>query len=402
MAYTRGIEIKEINMQAVKIRDNIYWVGAIDWNLRNFHGYETGRGSTYNAYLVIDEHITLIDTVKAQFSGEMIERIESVCPVESIDYIISNHVEPDHSGAIKDIVAKNPDVTVFTSFPSGEKGLRAYYGDMKYRPIKSGESISLGKNTVNFVTTPMVHWPDNMVAYFVEEKILFSNDALGEHYATAERFASEVDKCKLFQEVDKYYANIVLPYSAQVRNVLKVVDTLDISMIAPSHGVVWDTYVDEVIERYNTLANATFEEKSAVVVYDTMWHSTEEMARAIAEGFREKGVKVIMKDLKYNHESDVIVDVMKAQYVAVGSPTLNNHMMPNVAKFLCYMSGLTNKNKKYVAFGSYGWGGQSIAEVDKQLEDMKLERMTDMIRVQYRPTEETLANIKEQIVSAID
>ena len=387
-------------MKAVKIRDNIYWVGAIDWNLRNFHGYETGRGSSYNAYLIIDDKITLVDTVKEPFADEMLERIRSVVNVEDIDYIISNHVEPDHSGAIKRVVELNPDVTVFTSFPSGEKGLRAYYGDMNYKPVKSGDSLSLGKNTINFVATPMVHWPDNMVSYMVEEKILFSNDAFGEHYACSSRLASEIDKCVLFQEVDKYYANIVLPYSAQVRNVLNVVDTLDISMIAPSHGVVWDTYVDEIIARYKDLANSNHE-PLAVVVYDTMWKSTDMIAHAIAEAFREKGIKVVLKDLKYNHESDVIVDIMKANYVAVGSPTLNNHMMPNVAKFLCYMSGLTNKNKKYIAFGSYGWGGQSIAEVDKQLEDMKLERLVDMIRVQYRPTEDVLDSIKEKVMAAL-
>ena len=388
-------------MKAVKIRDNIYWVGAIDWNLRNFHGYETGRGSTYNSYLIIDEKITLIDGVKAEFAGEMLERIRSVVPVESIDYIISNHVEPDHSGAIPAVVALNPDVTVYTSFPSGEKGLRLYYGEMNYKPIKSGDTISLGKNTVSFATTPMVHWPDNMVTYLVEEKMLFSNDALGEHYATEERFASQVNKAILFEEVDKYYANIVLPYSAQVRNVLKILDTLDISMICPSHGVIWDVYVDEIIARYHELAN-DIHEPSAVVVYDTMWKSTEMMAKAIADGFMNKGIKVVLRDLKYNHESSIIVDVMKAKYVAVGSPTLNNNMMPNVAKFLCYMNGLTNKNKKYVAFGSYGWGGQSIAQVDKQLEDMKLERMTDMIRIQYRPTKEMLDDITKKIEDAID
>lgn len=387
-------------MKAVKIRDNIYWVGAIDWNLRNFHGYETGRGSTYNAYLIIDDKITLIDTVKAEFAKEMIERIESVVPVDKIDYIISNHVEPDHSGAIRNIVDINNNVTVFTSFPSGEKGLRMYYGDMNYKPLKSGDTLSLGKYTLSFVTTPMVHWPDNMVTYLNEEKILFSNDAFGEHYATQERFSSEVDESVLFYEVEKYYANIVLPYSSQVRNALKVVETLDISMVAPSHGVIWNYKIDKLIAKYR-LMSGDGADNSAVIVYDSMWKSTEMMAKAIADGFSLKGINVKMMDLKYNHESNVIIDVMKSRYIAVGSPTLNNGMMPNVAKFLCYMAGLTNKNKKFVAFGSYGWGGQSIALVDKALEDMKLERLTEMIRVQYRPDKATLDAITDKISAAV-
>ena len=387
-------------MQAVKLRDNIYWVGAIDWNLRNFHGYETGRGSTYNAYLIIDEHITLIDTVKAEFASEMIERIESVVPVDKIEYIISNHVEPDHSGAIPEMIKLNPDVTVLTSFPSGDKGLRMYYGDMKTKPMRSGESFSTGRYTFNFVTTPMVHWPDNMVTYLAEEKILFSNDAFGEHYATLERFDTGLDESILFYEVEKYYANIVQPYSQQVRGVMKIVDTLDISMIAPSHGVIWRDKVDKIIAKYKEMSEETLTD-CAVVVYDTMWKSTEKIAKAIADGFEKKGIKVKLFDLKINHESNIIVDVMKSKYIAVGSPTLNNTMMPNVAKFLTYMQGLTLKNKKYVAFGSYGWGGQSIALVDRCLEEMKLTRFADMIRVQYRPDKETLDSVREKIAGAL-
>ena len=387
-------------MQAVKLRDNIYWVGAIDWNLRNFHGYETGRGSTYNAYLIIDEHITLIDTVKAEFASEMIERIESVVPVDRIEYIISNHVEPDHSGAIPEMIKLNPDVTVLTSFPSGDKGLRMYYGDMNTKPMRSGESFSTGRYTFNFVTTPMVHWPDNMVTYLAEEKILFSNDAFGEHYATLERFDTGLDESILFYEVEKYYANIVQPYSQQVRGVMKIVDTLDISMIAPSHGVIWRDKVDKIIAKYKEMSEEMLTD-CAVVVYDTMWKSTEKIAKAIADGFEKKGIKVKLFDLKINHESNIIVDVMKSKYIAVGSPTLNNTMMPNVAKFLTYMQGLTLKNKKYVAFGSYGWGGQSIALVDRCLEEMKLTRFADMIRVQYRPDKETLDSVREKIAGAL-
>lgn len=387
-------------MKAVKIKEGIYWVGAIDWSLRSFHGYTTSRGSTYNAYLIIDEKITLVDTVKSTFAQEMISRISSVIDPAKIDYLVSNHVEPDHSGAIPDIMKLAPNAKVVTSAPQGVKGLTAHYGEYDYLPVKGGDVLSIGKRTLKFVPTPMLHWPDNMVTYCEEEKLLFSNDAFGQHYASSGRFDDVEPLEDVLLEAKKYYANIVMPYGAQVQNAYKVVSALDIDTIAPSHGVIWRKNIPEILERYRSWSLNECD-NLAVVVYDSMWHSTEKMAVAITEAFTEKGVEVKQFDLKANHISDIMADILTAKYIAVGSPTLNNNMLPTVSAFLTYLKGLAPKGRKAFAFGSYGWGGQSIGQVEEQLADCKFEIMLDKIRVQYVPSEETLKDITEKVAEAI-
>lgn len=387
-------------MKAVKIKEGIYWVGVIDWSLRSFHGYTTSRGSTYNAYLIIDEKITLVDTVKSAFASEMISRISSVIDPAKIDYLVSNHVEPDHSGAIPDIMKLAPEAKIVTSAPQGVKGLTAHYGEYDYLPVKGGDTLSIGKRTLKFVPTPMLHWPDNMVTYCEEEKLLFSNDAFGQHYASSGRFDDVEPLEDVLLEAKKYYANIVMPYGAQVQNAYKVVSALDIDTIAPSHGVIWRKNIPEILERYRSWSLNECD-NLAVVVYDSMWHSTEKMAVAITEGFTEKGVEVKQFDLKANHISDIMADILTAKYIAVGSSTLNNNMLPTVSAFLTYLKGLAPKGRKAFAFGSYGWGGQSIGQVEEQLADCKFEIMLDKIRVQYVPSEEALKDITEKVEEAI-
>lgn len=233
-------------MKAVEVKKGIYWVGAVDWSLRSFHGYTTKRGSTYNAYLIIDEKVTLVDTVKAPFAAEMISRIKSVIDPSKINYIVSNHVEMDHSGAIKDVLALAPNAKVVTSAPQGVKGLTAHYGEMDFMPVKSGDTLSLGSRTLSFVPTPMLHWPDNMVTYCPEEKILFSNDAFGQHYASGGRFDDEEPLGDVLHEARTYYANIVMPYSMQAAGAVKAAEGLDIELIAPSHGVMWRSHISEI------------------------------------------------------------------------------------------------------------------------------------------------------------
>ncbi len=387
-------------MKPAKIRKDIYWVGAIDWSLRNFHGYTTSRGSTYNAFLVMDEKITLIDTVKNNFKEEMIERISRIVDPAKIDYVISNHVEPDHSGSIPEVMKYCPNAKIVTSAPQGVKGLKAHYGDYNYMPVKSGDSLNIGKHTFQFVQTPMVHWPDNMVTYCPEEKILFSNDAFGQHFASSGRFDIEEDLSIILEEAQKYYANIVMPYSQQAAGAYEVVKTLDIDMIAPSHGIIWTKNIPDILDKYAQWTSGKVEEK-AIVVFDSMWHSTERMANAVVQGFIDKKIPVKFYDLKENHRSDIITEVLTSKYIAVGSPTLNNNMLPTVAAFLVYLKGLTLKNHKAFAFGSYGWGGQSIAQVEEQLKECGYEIMMDKIRLQYFPTQQQLDEITEKVAAAL-
>lgn len=368
-------------MKAVEIKPGIYWVGGIDWDLRNFHGYLTQRGSTYNAYLIIDEKITLVDTVKHYLYDEMMERIKSIIDPSKIDIVVSNHVEMDHSGGLPKIMELLPNATLYTS-PNGEKGLRQHYkGDWNYHAVKSGEEVKLGKRSLQFVLTPMVHWPDNMVSYIPEEKLLFSNDAFGQHIASSERFDDEYPLQITMEEAAKYYANIVLPYGAQVQKALSQVGALKIEVIAPSHGIIWRKHISEIISQYvKWSSNQTA--KKAVVVYDTMWGATKQIAEKLNSTFEEKGYQVRMCNLQHSHISDIMTEVIDAEYICVGSPTLNNQMLPTVASFLTYLKGLAPKNRKAIAFGAYGWSGQSIPYVKEELEKAGFD-VVNMIKTQY-------------------
>lgn len=388
-------------MKAMKIKEDIYWVGALDWSLRNFHGYTTRRGVTYNAYLIMDEKITLIDTVEHSFTDEMLERISDLVDPAKIDYIITNHVEMDHSGSIPVLKERCPNATIITSGPSGVKGLTAHYGPYDYHPIKAGEELKIGKRTLTFVTTPMLHWPDNMVTYCPEERLLFSNDAFGQHYVTSDRFDDECSLPTALDEAKNYYGNILMCYGKQAHAAWQTVVDLNPEMIAPSHGVVWRSHVKEILESYR-IWSENDPESGAVVVYDSMWHSTEAMARVIADAFMSKGITTKLFDLKYNDNSDIIPEILTSKYLAVGSSTLNNQMMPNVAAFLCYLKGLSPKNRKAVSFGSYGWGGQSIKQVEEELKLCGFELFTESIKVQYIPGKEQLKEVEDKIISALD
>ncbi len=386
-------------MKPIKLKDNIYWVGGIDWDLRNFHGYLTQRGSTYNAYLIIDEKITLIDTVKHYLYNEMLERISHIIDPAKIDYIISNHVEMDHSGGLPGLMELAKNAVIVTS-PSGEKGLKAHYKkDWTYKVIKSGDMLNIGKRNLEFVLTPMVHWPDNMVEYLPEEKILFSNDAFGQHLATSERFDDEYPFSIVWEEAKKYYANIVLPYSRQVNKALDAVSSFDIEMIAPSHGIIWQKYINEILNEYKKWAANQTEDK-ALIIYDTMWGSTEKMAYAIANAFENKGSYVSMLNLQQNHMSDIMTEILTARYICIGSSTLNNTMLPNVAAFLTYLKGLAPVNRVGMAFGSYGWGGQGVGLVDEILKGCKWQ-ILDSAKVQYIPDEKTLKEITLNVEKSI-
>lgn len=384
-------------MNPVEIKKGIYWVGAIDWSLRSFHGYSISRGTTYNAYLIVDKKIALIDTVKAEFADEMISRISKIVDPSKIDYIISNHVEMDHSGSLPKIMEAAPNAEVFAS-QAGVKGLIAHYGDLDFTPVATGASLELGERTISFVSTPMLHWPDNMFTYCSQEKILFSNDAFGQHYASSGHFDDEESLDGVLAEARNYYANIVMPYASQVKAALDVAAKLDIELIAPSHGVIWRKNIPEILARYRSWSsNET--DRSAVVIFDSMWHSTEKIARAISETFHEMGMPVRLLDLKANENSDIMSLILTAEYIAVGSPTLNNNMLPNVAAFLTYLRGLAPKGRKALAFGSYGWGGQSVAQVEEQLISCGFTIMADKIRFQYIPTQKQLIEMAKDLKS---
>ncbi|WP_027718494.1 FprA family A-type flavoprotein [Desulfovirgula thermocuniculi] len=381
-------------MKPVEIKPGIYWVGAVDWDLRYFHGYLTPRGTTYNAYLIVDEKIVLVDTVKHYLFDEMLDRIKGVVEPSRIDYLVVNHVEMDHSGSVPRIMELAPRAKIVTN-PQGKKALgRHYKKDWDCLVVNSGDEVKIGARTLKFFTTPMVHWPDSMVTYIPEERLLLPNDAFGQHLACDARFDDQVGWEVVHEEAAKYYANIVLPYGEQVNKVLDALAALEIDMIGPSHGVIWRTYLAQIVQAYRRWANHETERR-ALIVYDTMWGSTKKIALALQDGLEDAGVPVTVKFLQTNHISEIVPHVLVSRAVLVGSPTLNNGMLPTVSAFLTYLRGLRPQKRIGLAFGSYGWGGQGAREVKAAMEAMGWEVPFDVINIQYIPDEAELAAVRE-------
>lgn len=389
-------------LNAIEISPKVWWVGGIDWNERLFHGYTTEAGITYNAYLIMDEKITLIDTCKATFSNELVQRISQVVDPSKIDVVITNHVEMDHSGSLPVIHKIAPNAQIYASAGAGVNEVKAHFG-IEATPVKSGDTLNIGERTLTFVTTPMVHWPDNMVTYSDVDQILFSNDAFGQHYATTKRFDDENDLCEIMKQAKKYYANIVWPYGMQAHKALEAVKGLELKMIAPSHGCIWRSHIDKILEKYEAWTTYQTEEK-AVVVFDSMWHSTEMMAREICDSFIAEGISAKLIDVKASHISDIMTDLCDARYVAVGSPTLNSNMLPTVASFLTYMRGLSPKNDQRIglAFGSYGWAPLGPKQVYEELEKDKFNLPVPVITQQWIPSEENLAELQATVKKIIE
>ncbi|HUN54729.1 MAG TPA: FprA family A-type flavoprotein [Smithella sp.] len=381
---------------AVKVTDNVYWVGAIDWTIRDFHGYTTPHGSTYNAYLVMADKITLIDTVKAPFKDEMLSRIKSVVDPSKIKYIISNHSEMDHSGCLPEVIDFIKPEKVFAS-AVGVKTLKELFHDQhEIIPVKDGEALSLGNMELTFMETRMIHWPDSMFTYLAKDELLFSQDAFGMHLATLERFADEIPAATLEYEAATYYANIVLPYSPIVLKALDKVAAsgLKIKIIAPDHGPIWRKDIGRIIELYTKWALQKPTAK-AVVVYATMWHSTEKMAGAISEALAQAGVRVKLFSMNETHRSEVVYEVLDAGALIVGSPTLNNNILPQMADVMTYLKGLKPVNLIGAAFGSYGWSGESVKHLDAMLKEMKVEIVAEPISVKNVPGSDVLEKCHE-------
>jgi len=379
----------------VKIKEGIFWTGYIDWDLRNFHGYSTPQGSTYNAYLILDDKPTLIDTVKHYGFGEMLSRIKKIIDPKDIKYIISNHTEMDHSGSIYKLTEVCPQAEVVCS-PKGEEGLKRHFKkDLKFKVVNTGDTINIGKRTLKFFLTPMVHWPDSMATYSEKDLILFPNDAFGQHYASPERFADEAGLDIVFKEAAKYYANIVMPYGDRVLKVLEALGGLKIEMICPSHGLIWrrEQDIKQILSLYRKWASHS-SDKRAVIIYDTMWHSTEKIAYRLYELIDNENIPVKLCSLKTTDISDIITEVMSAKAVLVGSPILNNRIFPAIGGFLTYLKGLKPKNRLGFTFGSYGWSKIGFKELEDSLREAGLDIIDEGKYFQYIPDDNELDSLE--------
>jgi len=385
-------------MHPLEIKKDIHWVGALDWTIRDFHGYSTYKGTTYNAYLVLDEKVTLFDTVKKGFEGDLFHRIHRLIDPAKIDYLVVNHVEMDHSGSLVEVVEKVKPEKIFCS-QMAQKALVEHFHrtDWPLVPVESGQTISLGRRKVTFLETRMLHWPDSMFSYLPGEKLLISSDAFGQHWATSERFADQVNASELMSHAAKYYSNIILLYSPLVQKLLATVKDLGLAIdtIAPDHGLIWrGEGVAKIVAAYDEWSRQKAKAK-AVIVYDSMWHSTFTMAKAVAEALLGQGISVKLMDLKVSHRSDVITEILDAKAVVCGSPTLNNGMMPLMADFLHYLRGLKPTGKLGAAFGSFGWSGEAVKLMNEALEGMKVKLAHPGVRVKYVPDHESLKGCTE-------
>ena len=386
-------------MQPIEIMKDVYWVGAIDYNVRYFHGYSytTHHGTTYNAYLIVGEKIALVDAVYGPFAEEMFARISKIVDPTKIDYMISNHAEMDHSGAVPDVLERVPGATLVCTKRAVDVLQKHYPDGWNIQTVKTGDEIDLGGKTLRFYEAPMLHWPESMFTYYVEEELLLPNDAFGQHYATEQRFADEVDQEILWHEAEKYYANILWPLSRQVkRKIEEVLELgLPIKMIAPSHGLIWRKDPLEIVKRYLGWAKGERLQDKVLIVWDTMWQSTTKLARAMAEGIRDAGLTPLLRLIPHSDRSDIMAELLEAKGILVGSSTVHNDILPTVAPVLSDLEVLKPVGKKAAAFGSYGWGGGAVKRIEEALTRGKMEIVMEPFTVKWVPSAEELQRAYE-------
>jgi flavorubredoxin len=376
-----------------ELKKGVHWVGAVDWGIRHFHGYElsTHRGTTYNAYLIQDEKTVLVDTVWEPFSDQLMENIARLIDPAEIDIVVANHAEVDHSGGLPAVMRHAPEATVVVSERGAESIPGHYHQDWNFKTVETGEKISIGANELVFVEAPMLHWPDSMFTYLTGHNLLMPNDAFGQHYASAYRFNDQVDQKELFEEALKYYANILTPFSKLVTKKIEEVLALGlpVDMIAPSHGVIWRSDPLQIVKKYQQWA-AQKPEDRAVVIYDTMWDGTRRMAEAIGDGLADEGVDHKILHSVVTDRNDLLVEVFRSKSILIGAPTLNNSVLPTIAPLLFDLKGLKFRNKQGAAFGSYGWSGEGVGVIEEHLQNAKIPVIQEGIKCKWQPTSKDL------------
>ena len=377
----------------IEVKNDIYWVGIKDWELRQFHGHElsTHRGSTYNAYLIKDEKVVLVDTVWDPYQEEFVDKLDKEIGIDNIDAIIINHSEPDHGGSLGYLMSKRPDIPIYCTKNGADAIRRQFHKDWNFNIVKTGDTLKTGKYELVFVEMQMIHWPDSMLTYVKGANMVLSNDAFGQHYSPASLFNDEVDTCELYQEAIKYYANILTPYSPLIKKKIEEIRALNlpIDMIAPSHGVIWRENPAQIIDKYYEWSQ-DYNEGTVVIIYDTMYNATKMMAEAIGEGLAKNGIKYKLYNNSVSDQSDVLTEIFKAKGVIIGSCTVNNTVLRSISALLDEIKGHRFKNKVGAAFGSYGWSGEAPKIISKSLEESGVKILHEPLQIKYRPTEDEL------------
>ncbi|MBU2252415.1 MAG: anaerobic nitric oxide reductase flavorubredoxin [Proteobacteria bacterium] len=384
----------------LQIKNNVSWIGKIDWELRKFHGdeYSTHRGSTYNSYLIEEEKVAVVDTAWAPFAKEYVVNLEKLIDLKKIDYVIANHGEIDHSGALPELMSRIPDTPIYCT-ANGIKSLKGHYHqDWNFHPVKTGERLSLGSKELIFIEAQLLHWPDSMFCYLTGDKILFSNDAFGQHYASEYMFNDLVDQAELMAECIKYYANILTPFSELVERKIKEVlaFNLPVDIICTSHGVIWRDNPVRIVQQYLKWADS-YQEDQITLIYDTMWNGTRVMAENIAQGIKQADSQVNLKlyNLAKSDRNDVMTEIFKSRAVLIGSPTINRGILTSIAGLLEEMRGLKFRNKKAAAFGCYGWSGESVKVIKERLEAAGFQVVDDGLRCLWNPDQKSIESCFE-------
>lgn len=380
-----------------KLTDKVTWVGKVDWTLTTFHGeeYSTHKGSSYNSYLIRDGKNVLIDTVWQPYDKEFVAHLKNEIDLKDIDYIIANHAEKDHSGALAELMREIPDTPIYCT-ANGVKSLKGHYHeDWNFVTVKTGDTLDLGESKLVFIEAPMLHWPDSMFTYMTGENILFSNDAFGQHYASELLYNDLVDQAELYHEAVKYYANILTPFSPLVTRKINEVLALNVpvSMICPSHGIIWRKDPTQIVTQYLKWAD-NYQENQITLIFDTMWDSTRKMAEAIAAGIQNVDPSVTIKifNSSKDDKNDILTEVFKSKAILVGSPTINNGYLHSIGGLLEMIRGLKFKGKKAAAFGSYGWSGEAVKQISAHLNDAGFSVVNDGIRTIWAPDKEAEQN----------
>ncbi len=382
----------------IEIRKNIYWVGIKDWELRRFHGHElsTHRGSTYNSYIIKDDKTVLIDTVWHPYKEEFVEALDKEVGIKNIDYIVINHMEPDHGGSLGYLMSLIPETPIFCTKNGAEIIKKHFHKDWNFNIVKTGDSVKIGEYELVFVDMQMLHWPDSLLTYVKGADVAFSNDAFGQHFSPASLFNDEGDTCELYQEAIKYYANILTPFSSLVKKKIEQIRALNlpIEMIAPSHGVIWRTSPTQIVDKYYEWSQ-DYNEGTVVITYDTMYEATKTMAEAIGEGLAKSGIVYKMYNCATTDRSDLLTEIFKAKGIIIGSCTVNNTVLRAVSSLLDDIKGLKFKNKLGAGFGSYGWSGESPKMISQKMGEAGVQIIADPLSFKYRPTEDELARCVE-------
>ncbi|MCX7749217.1 MAG: flavodoxin domain-containing protein [Clostridia bacterium] len=377
----------------IKVKDNIYWTGVIDWELREFHGHElsTHKGSSYNSYLIRDKKTVLVDTVWYPYKDLFAQKLENEVGIKNIDLIVINHMEPDHGGSLEEIMKVNPDIPIYCTKNGAETIKRHFHKEWNFNIVKTGDTVNIGDYDLVFVEMQMIHWPDSLATFVKGPNVLLSNDAFGQHYAALSLFNDSVDSCELYQEALKYYANILTPFSPLIKKKIEEIKGLNlpIEMIAPSHGVIWRDNPMQIVEKYYEWSQ-NYNEGWVAIVYDTMYDATKTMAEAIADGLHNKNVKCKLFNAAVTDRSDLLTELFKASGLIVGSCTVNNAALSSIMSLLDEIKALRLKNKMGAAFGSYGWSGEAQKIIQQRLQEAGMKIVEEPLQFKYRPTKDEL------------